>query len=129
MTGGLTEVYFSVPGYGNFSPAYNGLWDPENKTVDIWGTGYEKWDLTTEKDAAEFSAAVIERDDATEGGFWELYSGAYLPCELAKIYKEVRGIEITFKERGSLDDLRKLAYSMREQKPYNDYYGFIGLFY
>ncbi|KAL5613095.1 hypothetical protein FOVSG1_002158 [Fusarium oxysporum f. sp. vasinfectum] len=129
LTGGLTEVYFSVPGHGNFSPAYNGPWDPENKTVDIWGTGHEKWDLTTEKDAAEFSAAVVERDDAAEGGFWELHSGAYSPRELAKIYKEVRGIEITFKERGSLDDLRKLAYSMREQKPYNDYYGFIGLFY
>ncbi|KAG7410494.1 hypothetical protein Forpe1208_v009758 [Fusarium oxysporum f. sp. rapae] len=108
LTGGLTEVYFSVPGHGNFSPAYNGPWDPENKTVDIWGTGHEKWDLTTEKDAAEFSVAVIERDD---------------------IYKEVRDVEITFKERGSLDDLRKLAYSMREQKPYNDYYGFIDLFY
>ncbi|KAK2686007.1 hypothetical protein QWA68_015050 [Fusarium oxysporum] len=59
LTGGLTEVYFSVPGHGNFSPAYNGPWDPENKTVDIWGTGHEKWDLTTEKDAAEESKSHI----------------------------------------------------------------------
>ncbi|KAG5756733.1 hypothetical protein H9Q70_000619 [Fusarium xylarioides] len=129
LTGGLAGVYFSVPGHGDFSPAYNGPWDPENKTVDIWGTGHEKWDLTTEKDAAEFSAVVIERNDAPEGGFWELHSGAYSPRELAEVYRKVRGVEITFKERGSLDDLRKLAYSMREQKPYNDYYGFIGLFY
>ncbi|KAI7770626.1 hypothetical protein LZL87_002997 [Fusarium oxysporum] len=129
LTKSLTEVYFSVPGHGNFSPAYNGPWDPDNKTVDIWGTGHEKWDFSTEKDAAEFSTAVIERDDAPEGGFWELHSGDYSPRGLAKIYKEVRDVEITFKERGSLDDLRKLAYSMREQKPYNDYYGFIDLFY
>ncbi|KAI8712728.1 NmrA domain-containing protein [Fusarium sp. LHS14.1] len=128
LTGGLTEVYFSVSGHGNFSPAYNGPWDPENKTVDIWGTGDEAWDLTTEKDAAEFSAEVIQRDDAPEGGFWELHSGAYSPKELARIYKEVRGIEIAEKYRGTLDDLKKLAYSMRNQKPYNDYYSFIGLF-
>ncbi|KAJ4248528.1 hypothetical protein NW757_008176 [Fusarium falciforme] len=129
LTGGLTEVYFSVPGHGNFSPAYNGPWDPENKTVDIWGTGDETWDLTTEKDAAEFSAEVIQRDDAPEGGFWELHSGAYSPKELARIYKEVRGVEIAQKYRGTLDDLRELAYSMRSQKAYNDYYSFIGLFY
>ncbi|UPK95268.1 hypothetical protein LCI18_006203 [Fusarium solani-melongenae] len=129
LTGGLTEVYFSVPGHGNFSPAYNGPWDPENKTVDIWGTGDETWDLTTEKDAAEFSAEVIQRDDAPEGGFWELHSGAYSPKELARIYKEVRGVEIAHKYRGSLEDLRKLAYSLRSQKAYNDYYSFIGLFY
>ncbi|RSL38349.1 hypothetical protein CEP53_014944 [Fusarium sp. AF-6] len=68
LTGGLTEVYFSIPGHDNFSPAYNGPWDPENKTVDIWGTGDETWDLTTEKDAAEFSAEVIQRDDARYTG-------------------------------------------------------------
>ncbi|KAL0940182.1 uncharacterized protein CTRU02_202945 [Colletotrichum truncatum] len=129
LTGGFTEVYFSVPGHGNFSPANNGPWDPEKKTIDIWGTGNEKWDLTTEKDAAEFSAAVIERDDAPEGGFWELCSGSYSPREIAKIYKEVKRVEIAFNHRGSLNDLRKLAYSLREQKPYSDYYSFIGLFY
>ncbi|RSM12572.1 hypothetical protein CEP52_002356 [Fusarium oligoseptatum] len=90
LTGGLTEVYFSIPGHGNFSPAYNGPWDPENKTVDIWGTGDETWDLTTEKDAADFSAEVIQRDDAPEGGFWELHSGAYSPKELARIQRSPR---------------------------------------
>lgn len=129
LTGSLTEVYFSVPGHGNFSPAYNGPWDPEKHTVDVWGTGDEKWDLTTERDAAEFSAEVIQRDDAPDGGFWELHSGAYSPRELAKIYQEVRGINIAYNYRGTLEDLRELAYSLRSQKPYNDYYSFIGLFY
>lgn len=129
LTGGLAEVYFSLPGHGNFSPAYNGPWDPEKKTVDIWGTGDETWDLTTEKDAAEFSAEVIQRDDAPEGGFWELHSGAYTVRELARIYKEVRGVEVGFNHRGTLNDLKDLAYTLRDQKPYNDYYSFIGLFY
>ncbi|KAH8878790.1 hypothetical protein GQ53DRAFT_857494, partial [Thozetella sp. PMI_491] len=129
LIGGLTEVYFSLPGHGNFSPANNGPWDPDNRTVDIWGTGDETWDLTTEKDAAEFSAEVIQRDDAPAGGFWELRSGAYSPRELARIYKEVRGIDISLKYRGTLDDLRELAYSRRKQNPYNDYYSFICLFY
>lgn len=129
LTGGLTEVYFSLPGHGNFSPAYNGPWDPEKKTLDIWGTGDETWNLTTEKDAAEFSAEVIQRDDAPEGGFWELLSGEYSPRELAKIYKAARGVEVKFNHRGSLDDLKDLAHTLRNQKPYNDYYSFIGLFY
>jgi nucleoside-diphosphate-sugar epimerase len=129
LTGALAEVYFSVPGHGHFSPAYNGPWDPENHSIDIWGTGDEKWDLTTERDAAEFSAEVIQHDDAPKGGFWELRSGAYSPKELARIYKEVRGIEIAYNYRGTLDKLKELAFSMRSQKPYNDFYGFIGLFY
>ncbi|PSN67482.1 NAD(P)-binding protein [Corynespora cassiicola Philippines] len=129
LCGALAEVYFSVPGHGNFSPAYNGPWDPEKKTIDIWGTGDEKWDLTTEKDAADFSVEVIQRDDAPEGGFWEVHSGAYSPRELAKIYKKIRGIEVAHNYRGSLDDLSELAYSLRSQKPYNNYYSFIGLFY
>ncbi|KAH6972069.1 hypothetical protein BKA56DRAFT_493971 [Ilyonectria sp. MPI-CAGE-AT-0026] len=129
LTGGLTEVYFSLPGHGNFSPAHNGPWDPEKKTVDIWGTGDETWNLTTEKDAAEFSAEVIQRDDAPEGGFWELHSGAYSPRDLARIYKEVRGVEVGLNPRGTLGDLKDLAYTLRSQKPYNDYYSFVGLFY
>ncbi|OAG24886.1 NAD(P)-binding protein [Alternaria alternata] len=129
LTGALAEVYFSVPGHGNFSPAYNGPWDPEKHTIDIWGTGDEKWDLTTERDAAEFSVEVIQRDDAPNGGFWELHSGAYSPRELANIYKNVKGIEIAYNYRGTLDDLRGLAYSLKNQKPYNDYYSYIGLFY
>ncbi|KAJ4989195.1 hypothetical protein SVAN01_05274 [Stagonosporopsis vannaccii] len=129
LTGAFTEVYFSASGHGNFSPAYNGPWDSEKRTVDIWGTGHEKWDLTTEKDAAEFSVEVIQRDDAPEGGFWELHSGAYSPRELARIYKEVRGVDMACNYRGTLDDLRELAYSLRDQKPYSDYYSFIGLFY
>ncbi|OAL56099.1 NAD(P)-binding protein [Pyrenochaeta sp. DS3sAY3a] len=129
LTGGLTEVYFSVPGHGNFSPAYTGPWDPEKHTIDIWGTGDEKWDLTTERDAAEFSVEIIQRDDAPNGGFWEVHSGAYSPRELSKIYREVRGIDVAYNHRGTLDDLRELSYSLRKQKPYNDYYSFIGLFY
>jgi nucleoside-diphosphate-sugar epimerase len=129
LTGALAEVYFSLPGHGNFSPAYNGPWDPEKKTIDIWGTGDEVWDLTTEKDAAEFSVEVIQRDDAPAGGFWELHSGAYSPRDLARIYEEVRGVQIGLKYRGTLNDLRELAYKLRSEKPYNDYYSFIGLFY
>jgi nucleoside-diphosphate-sugar epimerase len=129
LTGALAEVYFSVPGHGNFSPAHNGPWDSEKHTIDIWGTGDEKWDLTTERDAAEFSVEVIQRDDAPNGGFWELHSGAYSPRELASIYKNVRGIEIAYNYRVALDDLRAFAHSLKDQEPYNDYYSFIGLFY
>lgn len=39
FTGVLAEVLFSLLGHGDFSPANNGVWDPERKTMDAWGTG------------------------------------------------------------------------------------------
>ncbi|EXM24705.1 hypothetical protein FOTG_08199 [Fusarium oxysporum f. sp. vasinfectum 25433] len=57
----LAGVLFSLPGHGDFSPANNGAWDPKRKAMEIWGT---------ERDTEEFTVAVIERDDASEGGFW-----------------------------------------------------------
>ncbi|KAM0080225.1 hypothetical protein ACKRZS_007616 [Fusarium odoratissimum] len=59
LTRVLAEVLFSPPGHGDFSPANKGAWDPKRKAMGIWGT---------ERDAAEFTVAVIGRDYASEGG-------------------------------------------------------------
>ncbi|KAM0335432.1 hypothetical protein ACHAQA_000478 [Verticillium albo-atrum] len=129
FTGALAEVFFSVPGHGTFSPAHNGVWDPENKSMDVWGTGDEKWDMTTERDAAEFAAVLLGREDATEGGFFTLCSFQYSPKEIAKIYEEVRGTKVAKKMKGSLEELRQKALTARSQGPYGEYFSYIGLFY
>lgn len=44
--------------------AYFGVWDPKAKKFSYWGTGNEKWDLTTYQTAAEYVAAVALDQDA-----------------------------------------------------------------
>ncbi|UPK94704.1 hypothetical protein LCI18_005639 [Fusarium solani-melongenae] len=129
FTGAFAEVFFSLPGHGNFSPANNGPWDPAAKTLDVWGTGNEKWNLTTEQDAAAVTAALVSREDAAQGGFWSFNSGEYSANDIARIYKEVRGKEVTLKMRGSVDELEQAALTARSQRPYRDYFSYIGLFY
>lgn len=69
FTGVLAEVLFSVEGHGDFSPANHGVWGPDRKEMQIWGSDDRLWHWTTEQGAAEFTAAIIERDDADAGGF------------------------------------------------------------
>ena len=54
----LAEVFFSVPGHRGFVPANHGVWDPNAtpKRAEIWGSGDEKWQITTEHDFAKFTA-------------------------------------------------------------------------
>ena len=129
FTGVLAEVLFSLPGHGGFSPANNGVWDPERKTMDIWGTGEEIWHWTTERDAAEFTAAVIERDDAAEGGFWTLCSGSGTLEQIAKTYGKVRNREVIVQKKGNLEELRERALEAREKGKRNMFWPYIGWFY
>lgn len=77
FTWGLAEVLFSAPGRVSFSPKNHGSWDPEAKVMEIWGDPKIKWYWTSEADAAEFTAAILDRPEAAEGGFWHVRSGAH----------------------------------------------------
>lgn len=115
LCGILAEALFSVPGHGDFTPQNNnGVWDPANKTMHIWGTGHEKWQWTTEKDAAEFTADIMLRDDAEQGGFWRVCSGSNTLREIAQIYGETSGDKVTIEEKGSVKDLEAMAWKVRE---------------
>jgi nucleoside-diphosphate-sugar epimerase len=129
FTGVLAEVLFSLPGHGDFSPANNGVWDPERKTMDVWGTGEEIWHWTTERDAAEFTAAVIERNDASEGGFWTLCSGSGTLKQVAETYGKARGCEVYVQKKGSVEELRERALEAREKGMRNMFWPYIGWFY
>lgn len=129
LCGGLAEVLFSVPGHGDFSPKNHGNWDPEKKRFEIWGTGDEIWHWTTEKDAAEFSAEIIGRDDAAEGGFWSVCSGANTLKEVASKYEEVKGTKVQIDFVGSVEDLRSKALKARTQGSATKFWPYIGYFY
>jgi hypothetical protein len=51
-------------------------WDPVDKTMYLWGTGQAICPWTTEHDAVEFTAAIVQHKDAALGGYWNLCSGA-----------------------------------------------------
>jgi hypothetical protein len=44
---------------------YFGVWDEETKTLRYWGSGREKWDLTTYGTAAGYVAGVALDSEAT----------------------------------------------------------------
>ncbi|KAF9352887.1 hypothetical protein BGX26_009325 [Mortierella sp. AD094] len=129
LTGVLAEVFFSVPGHGNLSPEHHGIWDPTVKSVDIFGTGREKFDWTTEQDAAKFSIAILESPDAHLGGFYTVRSGCHSVREFKATYEKVRGTAVKVIEKGDLQVLESTALQARIQGSPNKYHEYIGYFY
>lgn len=129
ISGVLAEVFFSAPGHVDFGSRHGGCWDVGSGTMSVWGTGREPWHWTTERDAAEFAAAIIEREDASQGGFWSVCSGVNSVREIADVYARVRGCEVKIDERGSVDDLRRVALEARSKGTVRGFWEYIGWFY
>jgi nucleoside-diphosphate-sugar epimerase len=129
FSGVLAEVLFSVDGHGDFSPRNHGVWDPVAKSMDIWGSGDELWHWTTEKDAAEFAADIISRDDAPQGGFWSVCSGSGSLKDVAATYEKVRGTKVQMNHRGTVEELRTRALAARSKGSVRNFWPYIGYFY
>ncbi|EJD41355.1 NAD(P)-binding protein [Auricularia subglabra TFB-10046 SS5] len=129
MSGVLAEVLFCLPGRGDFVPANNGMWDPARKALEIWGSGNEVWHWTTERDAAEFAAAIVSHDDASQGGVWRVCSGSNSLRELAATYEAVREVKVDIQTKGPVEKLRDVALQARKAGSLRGFWGYIGLFY
>ncbi|VUC32992.1 unnamed protein product [Clonostachys rosea] len=127
--GVLAEVLFSLPGHGDFSPKNHGVWDPATKTMEIWGTGEEQWQWTTERDAAEFAAQIMQREDAIHGGFWRVCSGSHTLREVAATYEKVKRAEVQVVKKGTIEELRACALEARAQGSPRDFWSYVGWFY
>jgi hypothetical protein len=55
LTGALMETFWSE---------YFGLWKPDDVSIAFWGSGNEKWELTTYATAAAYTAAVSLDENA-----------------------------------------------------------------
>ncbi|KAF2098910.1 NAD(P)-binding protein [Rhizodiscina lignyota] len=104
------EVFFSKPGHGGFGPDSHGVWDPNGpvKRAEVWGTGDEKWQLTTEEDCAEFTAELLV-DLSKKAGYYRFCSGEYSSREIANIYAQERGVQVNLDFKGSIEQLRATA--------------------
>lgn len=129
FTGVLTEVFFSVPGHGDFTPAHNGMWDPENKSITYWGTGDEKWNCTAEQDAAAYSIELLTREGAEKGGKFKVHGGMYSPKDVLEIYERIKGRQVVATRLGGLDDLKEEAFKARREGDVRECGKYIGLFY
>ncbi|KAI1352439.1 NAD(P)-binding protein [Xylaria sp. FL0043] len=129
ISGVLAEVLFSVPGRVSFSPQNHGIWDPKEKRAEIWGDADCKWQWTSEADAAEFAAAIVEQKNAADGGFWTVCSGYDSLKDIARIYEEVRGTPVKVEHVGSVDELREKALAGRARSHPTTMWDYIGYFY
>lgn len=121
LTGILAEVFFGSHKERGFTPADDGVWDPEpqgsengSRAMDIYGSGNEPWYFTSEADAAAFSIEAVTGPDAEEGGFRNLVSWIHSLREVADIYQKVHpDCKVDITEKGSVEELEKKAIAGR----------------
>ena len=87
------------------------------------------WHWTTERDCAEFAAAIIERDGAENGGYWTVASGVHSLKEIVAIYQKVRGTKVGWNAKGSIEELRKEALEAQKKGNRQMYWEYIGWLY
>ncbi|KAH0834529.1 putative NAD dependent epimerase/dehydratase [Fonsecaea pedrosoi] len=116
FVGFLAETFFSLPGHGVFDPSTHGVWDPAagSPRAEYWGTGDEKWQITTEQDAADFTAALV-CDPSREGAVYKYCSWEYSIKQIAAIYQEEKGIPVKLNRLGSLQDLAVTAEKSQQE--------------
>lgn len=125
----FAETLFSMVGHGHVGPNMPLVWEPDTKTVNIWGSGHTTWFWTSEKDAAEFTAEIVLRKDASQGGSWNVCSGAHSLRQIAKVYESERGVKVNLKTHGSIDELEAKALVARKNGDKRNYHLYTGLFY
>jgi hypothetical protein len=114
FSGMLAEVFFGLDGQDGFTPRDGGVWDPIDKRMEIWGSGDEEWNFTTEEDAGRWGVEVITADGAEEGGFVTVCSWTCSMKEIKAKYEAVKGKEVGWEVKGDLEQLRGIT--QRESK-------------
>jgi hypothetical protein len=130
FVGILAETFFSVPGHGGFAPESHGVWDPNPSTrrAVIWGTGNEKWQITTEQDCAEFTAELVT-DLTKEVGCYRFCSLEYSTRDMAKIYQDIRGVPVEIEHAGTIEQLKTVADQSKNEMGIQRFWEWMGYYY
>ncbi len=96
MCGAFMEVFFA-PFFGAF--------DFEKGTVEFWGEGGTKIDLTTMNDTAKYVAEAVV-DPKAINTIFQFAGDVVTMKEVVAIYEEIRGQRLTLQHQGSLEDLK-----------------------
>jgi hypothetical protein len=111
FSGMLAEVFFGAEGQAGFTPEYFGVWDGKAtpRRMEMYGTGDELWQFTTERDAGAWGVEVVTARDAKDGDFISLCSFETSMNKLREAYEQVRGEKVEVKLMGSPDSLFRSA--------------------
>ncbi|OQV04912.1 hypothetical protein CLAIMM_09726 [Cladophialophora immunda] len=128
--GFFAETFFSLSGHGVFDPSTHGVWDSAagKPRAEFWGTGDEKWQITTEQDTADFTAALI-CDKSREGAVYRYCSWEYSIKEIAAIYEKAKGIPVELQRLGSLEDLVVTAQKSQQELGLSRFWEWMGYTY
>ncbi|OAP64917.1 hypothetical protein AYL99_00889 [Fonsecaea erecta] len=128
--GFFAETFFSLDGHGVFNPSTHGVWDSAggNPRAEFWGTGDEKWQITTEQDTADFTAALI-CDLSRESAVYRYCSWEYNIKEIAAIYEKAKGIPVKLERLGSLQDLAVTAQKSQQELGLSRFWEWMGYTY
>jgi hypothetical protein len=105
FSGMLAEVFFGVEGQDGFTPRDGGVWDPIEKRMEVWGSGNEEWNFTTEEDAGRWGVEVVTADGAEEGGFVSVCSWTCSLKDVKARYEAAKGEEVGWEVKGDLEQL------------------------
>ncbi|PVH69576.1 NAD(P)-binding protein [Cadophora sp. DSE1049] len=86
-----------------------GVWNPETRTLRYWGTGSEKWELTTYQTCAQYVAAVAL--DPTAVGITKFLGDKKSIFEIADGFEAICKFKPTLENRGSVQDCYQSRYS------------------
>ncbi|EOD44390.1 putative translation elongation factor eef-1b gamma protein [Neofusicoccum parvum UCRNP2] len=106
LIGGLIETFWS----GFFQ-----IYDAQTQTMAYWGTGDEKWDLTTYETAAAYTAALVT--DKNAAGVFRFRGDCTSISEIKETYETIYQSPLHLKRLGSLDDLYSTAKDRFEKDP------------
>ncbi|KAJ4993149.1 NmrA-like family protein [Stagonosporopsis vannaccii] len=94
LVGGLLETFWS---------AYFQIYDATARKVTYWGTGDEKWDLTTYETAAAYTASLMVDHNAS--GVFRFRGDRKSVKEMKSVYEKVYKSTLSLSCLGSLDEL------------------------
>ncbi|KAH7239609.1 hypothetical protein B0J15DRAFT_568937, partial [Fusarium solani] len=108
LVGALMETFWS--------PFFH-IFDISNETISYWGTGDEKWDLTTYETAAAYAAALLVDKDAS--GIFRFRGDYKSVLEIKASYEKIYQAPLHLKCLGSLDELYRVIRSQFKEDPDN----------
>ncbi|RDW63270.1 hypothetical protein BP6252_10815 [Coleophoma cylindrospora] len=91
------------------------IWDPKQKKLSYWGTGYEIWESTTYGTAADYTAAVVM--DTTAVGIKQFLGDRKSLTEIIEIFAKVYGYKPDLQNLGSLEDLHQNMHESLDKSP------------
>ncbi|GME35468.1 hypothetical protein NX059_006483 [Neofusicoccum parvum] len=80
-------------------------WDIENMRFTVWGTGDEKWDITSYQTAAEYVAAVAL--DSSAVGVLKFLGERKSTREIARTMESIYGVKPSLESIGSMEECEK----------------------